>query len=340
MPLATRPASTSAADARRSLAITVRTLQFLHALDDRRRAFLADAAAHAVQFAHVQEAVGEDPLGDHADAVGQAQQRHELGLQVGGEAGIGLGGHLDGVQPPRWTTRRSSRSRRSMLHADLLQPVDHRDQVVEVAVLQFQFAVGDGGGDHERAALDAVGDDAVLAARRASRRLRCGPPACRGRVIFAPILLSSSAQSDDFRLAGRAHEDGLALGQRGRAHDVDRAQHGRALRAAEVHPAALEPPAHLADDVAVLGAELRPQLLQPADVQVDRPVADGAAAGDRDDRLPALGQQRPQHADAGPHRLDDVVAGLALLLVDDLDVQRPVERGRHRRRRSRPDSWR
>ena len=89
----------------------------------------------------------------------------------------------------------------------------------------------------------------------------------------------------------------------------------------------LSRPRHFADDVAVFGAEFRAELLQAADVQIDRPVADRASAGDRDDRLAALGEQRAEHADAGAHRLDDVVAGLALLLVGDFDVERAVERG-------------
>jgi hypothetical protein len=71
-------------------------------------------------------------------------------------------------------------------------------------------------------------------------------------------------------------------------------EHGRPLRPAEVHRVPLEPPARDgADDVAVLVAEFRAELFQPARMQVDRPIADRAPARDRDDRLPALGQQRP-----------------------------------------------
>ena len=36
--------------------------------------------------------------------------------------------------------------------------------MIEVAVLEFKLAVGNGGGDHERPAFDPVGDDAVLGA--------------------------------------------------------------------------------------------------------------------------------------------------------------------------------
>ena len=55
-----------------------------------------------------------------------------------------------------------------------------------------------------------------------------------------------------------------------------------------------------------------PSFCKPADVQIHRPVADGASARQAHDRLAALGQQRPQHANARPHRLDDVVLRFAL----------------------------
>ena len=298
-------------------------LEFLDALDDGGRALLADAGAHAVELADVQEAVGEDPLGDHAHPVADRQQRHELRLDVGGEAGERLGRHLDGVNPPV----RADEDRAVLaldLHAHLFEAVDDRDQVVEVAVLQFQFAVGDGGGDHERAALDAVGDDPVLGRRQPVDAL---DPDLRRAVTLdlGAHLVQKVCAVRHFRLARGADQHGLALRERGGRHDVDRAQHGRALRAAEVHAAPLQAAADLADDVAALGAELGAELLEPADVEVDRAVADRAPAGDADDRPPALGQERPEHADAGAHRLDDVVAGLDDLLVGDLDVEVAVE---------------
>src|SRR5206468_12411615 len=85
--------------------------------------------------------------------------------------------------------------------------------------------------------------------------------------------------------------------------------------------------AHFADDVSAFGAEGRAELLQPADVEIDRPIADRASAWDADDRFAALGEQRPEHADAGAHGFDDVVARFALLFIDDGDVEWAVEVG-------------
>ncbi len=45
-----------------------------------------DVGAEAQQFGDVHEAVLEDILADHAGAVGQTHQGHELGLHVGRES--------------------------------------------------------------------------------------------------------------------------------------------------------------------------------------------------------------------------------------------------------------
>ena len=63
-------------------------------------------------------------------------------------------------------------------------------------------------------------------------------------------------------------------------------------------------------DVAVRLMDVRAQLLQPADVQVDGPGADGAAARQRDARASAAGHQRPQHQAGGAHGLHQLVRRL------------------------------
>ncbi len=50
-----------------------------------------DVRAQPRQFRHVHEAVFKDGLADDAFALGRCHQGHELGLQVGGEARIGVG---------------------------------------------------------------------------------------------------------------------------------------------------------------------------------------------------------------------------------------------------------
>ena len=63
-------------------------------------------------------------------------------------------------------------------------------------------------------------------------------------------------------------------------------------------------------DVAVLEGDGGAELLQAADVEVDRPRPDGAAAGQGDDGLAVAGQQGPQDEDGRPHGPDELVGGL------------------------------
>src|SRR5690606_244073 len=64
-------------------------LQPLHALHDRGLAVEGDVGTKAGELLHVHEAVLENRLGDARLALRPGHQRHELGLQVGREAGEG-----------------------------------------------------------------------------------------------------------------------------------------------------------------------------------------------------------------------------------------------------------
>src|SRR5690606_14647071 len=91
-----------------------------------------------------------------------------------------------------------------------------------------------------------------------------------------------------FRLTGGADDARRSLRQCCGAQDVDRSEDGRPLGPAEVHGGALEASArHFADDVPVLVAEGGAELLEPAEVEVDGPVADGAPAGHAEPGLAA-----------------------------------------------------
>ena len=60
-------------------------------------------------------------------------------------------------------------------------------------------------------------------------------------------------------------------------------------------------------DVAVLEPDLGAQLLERQEVQVDRPHADGAPAGQRHAHRSRARQERPQDENRRPHRLDELV---------------------------------
>ena len=117
-------------------------------------------------------------------------------------------------------------------------------------------------------------------------------------------LGEAGGEVDDLRLARGVLDDGLALGQRRRHHgDVGGADGDlgeRDARAAEAFR-------RLGDDVAGLDVDLGAERLQRLDEEIDRPRADGAAAGERHLRLAHARQQRADHPEARAHARDELV---------------------------------
>ena len=60
-------------------------------------------------------------------------------------------------------------------------------------------------------------------------------------------------------------------------------------------------------DVAVILSDLRAELFEPLDVQIDGAGSDGATAGKRNAGAPAAGYQRAQDQRGGAHGLDQFV---------------------------------
>ncbi len=109
------------------------------------------------------EAVLEDVFGDGGGAFGLGGERHELGLHVGGEAGVLFGGDVGGLE-------RAAAADADVflagLDADaaLFELGDERAEVGGVAAVDVEVAAGDGAGHEEGAGLDAVGVDAMARA--------------------------------------------------------------------------------------------------------------------------------------------------------------------------------
>ena len=135
--------------------------------------------------------------------------------------------------------------------------------------------------------------------------------------IRAPILTRSSQRLVISGSRAQLSEDGLALGQGGGHDQVLGPRHRLFLeldrRAGELVGRGL--------DVAVLEVDGRAELLEPVDVKVDGPRADGTAAGQGDDGLPVAGQERAQDEDGGPHRPDQLVGRFVRGDAPDVDVE-------------------
>jgi hypothetical protein len=121
---------------------------------------------------------------------------------------------------------------------------------------------------------------------------------------LAPASRSTPWMIGDLGLACRVGQHGLAIGEYGRHHQIFGSAH-RHHR--EHHMRAFQTLGRGGVDVAFLEIDLGAELRQALEVQVDRPVADGAAAGQRHSRPAAARQQRPQHQDRGAHLAHQLV---------------------------------
>src|SRR6202051_2125913 len=124
-----------------------------------------DVRAHADQLVDVHEAIFKDIFGDGGGAFGLGGEGHELGLHVGGEAGVLLGGDVGGLEVGgAFGADADVVGVDVEADADGLELGDDRAEVGGLAAVDVEVAAGDGAGDEEGAGLDAVGVDAVAGA--------------------------------------------------------------------------------------------------------------------------------------------------------------------------------
>ena len=248
-------------------------------------------------------AVLEDRLGQHAGAVRKAEHRHELRLHIGGESRERRGGEGERLQPAMGGDA-DGIALHLDLHAAIAQRGEHRMHVVGAGAHQLDIAPCDRGGAGIAARLDAVGHDGIGSAvqtRLAGDDQAIGADALDLRAHRDEQL----AEVDDFRLARGIFHDAGAVRQHGGHQRVfggadrhDRESEGAAGQAA-IGRARL----HIArcdlDDCA--------EGLQRFQMQVDRAVADRAAAGQGDRRFARAGEQRAEHEDGCAHLAHDVI---------------------------------
>jgi hypothetical protein len=176
--------------------------------------------------------------------------------------------------------------------------------------LEQHVAFREGGGNGKRAGLDAIGDDGVLdrlqlvdAFDRDDRGAGAGD--------LGAHLVQHHAEVLDLGLARGVLDDGAALGERRRHHQVLAAGHGRHV---EDDRRALQPLA-LDVDVAVIEDDLGAHRGEPLQVLIDRPRADGAAARLRHPGPTEARDQRAEHHDRRAHGLHQIVGRLELGLL-------------------------
>ncbi len=119
-----------------------------------------------------------------------------------------------------------------------------------------------------------------------------------------PHLLQAEGEIGDLRLARRIHQFAIALGKAG-GHEKILGGADGGLR--EDDPRTGQAVGGTGHDIAFGELDLRAQLAQALQMQIDGPRADGAAAGQRHLRLAMAGHQRPQHQDRSAHLAHQIV---------------------------------
>ena len=123
-----------------------------------------DAGAKPSQFLNMHEAVLEDGLAHRRGAARHAHERDELGLQIRGEAGEGLGLDRNRLQAPA-VPRDADASRPLFdLYSRRAQGLKHLLQQVGTGTIEHHISAGHGSGHGISAGLDAIGKDGMLGA--------------------------------------------------------------------------------------------------------------------------------------------------------------------------------
>ena len=113
----------------------------------------------------------------------------------------------------------------------------------------------------------------------------------------------ASGEVHDFGFACGVLEHGLAVGEHRRHHQVLGARDRHRVE----HDARAFQFGRLGFDHAALDLDLGTHGFETHQMQVHRPRADGATAGQRHMRLPACRHERPQHQDRGAHGFHQLV---------------------------------
>ena len=120
----------------------------------------------------------------------------------------------------------------------------------------------------------------------------------------------------DLGFARRVLDDRRALGEHRRAHEVL----GRADARELEHDARAVQRVAARVHEAVHDLDLGAHRLEPAQVHVDLAAADVVAAGQRDARLAAAREQRPEHVERRAHAADELVRRLGLQRARRVDA--------------------
>ena len=169
--------------------------------------------------------------------------------------------------------------------------------------LEQDVAAGRGHRHGVGAGLDAVGQDIVLGAGQAGDAADADGLAA-GALDPRAHLRQALGEVEHLRLPRGVLDGAVALGEAG-GHQEDMGGADGAVRQG-VAPA-FEAPRRAGDDIAAVELDLHAERGEPLQEEVDRPGADGAAAGQRHPGVAHARQERADHPEAGAHARDELV---------------------------------
>ena len=262
-------------------------------MDDSGCALELHVGAHPLQLSHVHIALRKNILRDGADSFCSGEKRAHLRLHVGRKTGIRFRRDLERLHLSIGRNRDRTISCFDSVSA-LGQRVSDSADVFRHDTFDRHTFPADRASDEERAGLDSIGNDVVFGAMQLGHAFNDQTPRASTLDLRAH-LVEEIGEIDDFRFGGGAFDHRGAFGENGRHQDVIGSKNGRAELSAKIDDRAGKfRREHLY--IPVFHTHRRTERFEALEMQIDRAVANDAAAWERDGRLFAASQQGTQHA--------------------------------------------
>ena len=233
-------------------------LQRLDAGDGGRTAVNLDPGAHADEFGGVHEAVLEDALLEVADPLGKGEERHHLGLEIGGEAREGRGLHVHGANAAVGAADPEAGVAGGDVDAGRLELVGEGGHEFAPAPDELDLAAGDRRREHVGAKFDPVGDHRMGGAVEPLHAADLDGVGALA-VDLGPHAPQAAREIDDLGLAGGILQERGAPGEGGgHEHVLGRADGNQR----KLEDRSLEPGRRIGMDVAITELEPGAQRLE------------------------------------------------------------------------------
>ena len=252
-------------------------------------------------------AVFKDRLFQNALAVRDGERGHHLRLQIRRESRERSSRNSRRGQPPVQALDAYAFRSLADFSAYLMDFFSEGGNQIQPAADEIQVASGDDRRQHVCAKLNPVRNHGMRAAVQLVYALN-DDLTCPVAFDPRPHGAEAASQIEDFRFASRVPDGGRAFRERRRQHDVFRRSDGNRRKLDARSGQAVS---GIRMNIAVLEFQLRAELSQTFQVQIDRTRSDRATARKRDGGVAGSCEERPENKYRRPHFSDDIVLRLA-----------------------------